>query len=400
MIEKREDIHSGVIIEARSGRFKPVMQMVAFIVIFCFLYQDLSSTMRPDYATTLNLMLQGPAPIPANPLLTFFCENAYAEDYGSDYFYYDDYIPNPDTGMDNYNNYVPVYEPQVVTPSDDYALTYTPAPVVYHLVDPSLYNFTDSTYTSGYDTSQTYDTNTTVFDNAYTFDVSDFTYVPTTTVNSFSDQSWDGDFGGNDYTNGQTFVISREHFAFETPGNTVSDPVSFGQGGSDYLGKSYESNLDVTKFLDVSGSDQGWNSGANINYGDTSFDNSLAYEPSPSDITYTNAGYVADWGNDKVEFYSYENQSSTLVDSSVIDPVEGFLDKAVLAVTTLGGLIPWSGEKAAQYEAVHEEVPYFARPWGSSNDGLSIINPGANFGTTISGFFTNDVFHKKFFETP
>ena len=72
MIRNNENPQTGVILGVQSPSFKPWMRVIAFIVIFCFLYQDLASAaMPPAYTTTLNSLYRTPAPIPANPLNAF-----------------------------------------------------------------------------------------------------------------------------------------------------------------------------------------------------------------------------------------------------------------------------------------------------------------------------------------
>lgn len=63
-----------------------------------------------------------------------------------------------------------------------------------------------------------------------------------------------------------------------------------------------------------------------------------------------------------------------------------------LATYTLG-LIPVSNEQAAHLQAQGEELTWFERPYFSSEDGLSVLNEGANYGDTLTGILTNDILH-------
>ncbi|MHA1331163.1 MAG: hypothetical protein ACTSR2_08810, partial [Candidatus Hodarchaeales archaeon] len=68
--------------KAQEGRFKPFIRVIAFIVIFCFLYQDLASAYGPSLDTTVNMTLQ-PSMAPIQRLLDlsfmFVVQNVYAQ---------------------------------------------------------------------------------------------------------------------------------------------------------------------------------------------------------------------------------------------------------------------------------------------------------------------------------
>ncbi|MBP7087744.1 MAG: hypothetical protein KBB01_00450, partial [Candidatus Omnitrophica bacterium] len=57
-----------------------------------------------------------------------------------------------------------------------------------------------------------------------------------------------------------------------------------------------------------------------------------------------------------------------------------------------------NNREAAAKQARGEELSWAERPWFSSEDGLSVLNPGANFGSTALGVATNDWMHEKFFK--
>jgi len=124
------------------------------------------------------------------------------------------------------------------------------------------------------------------------------------------------------------------------------------------------------------------------------------YNPAPAAEPVDFTTMANDWLNQPLDFgYTADpvdvgiSPAIEISSDPAINRVDGFLDNALLAVTTAGGLVPWSDQKAAQYKAEHGELPYMARPWGSSPDGLSAINPGSNHGFTVSGYLTNDLLH-------
>jgi len=52
-----------------------------------------------------------------------------------------------------------------------------------------------------------------------------------------------------------------------------------------------------------------------------------------------------------------------------------------------------SNEEAVKKQAAGQELSYMERPWFSSDLGLSELNQGANYGTTVTGMLTNDILH-------
>ncbi|MFH1519352.1 MAG: hypothetical protein ABIE75_02135 [Candidatus Omnitrophota bacterium] len=257
MVEKRQSLQSGVILKIRGPRCKLWIRALAFMIIFCFVYQGLTSKAGPDYATTLNLIFQRPAPLPTNPLMAFFCGNAYAVDNGGDYtppaaaYSFDDYVPDPVTSRDSYGSYVPVYQPPAVMPSYDYMPTYTPSPVEFHLVDPSVYDFSDtSSYISGYDASAT----TSVYDSSsasYSYDSSALTYVaPTNNSSTVSVNSTP-----SNHVDTSTFIPSV--FTYNPTADIPDVTDQFNLGADSYLANiadtsSYISGDDVSASTSVS----------------------------------------------------------------------------------------------------------------------------------------------------
>ncbi|UCC95745.1 MAG: hypothetical protein JSW40_03080, partial [Candidatus Omnitrophota bacterium] len=60
--------HSGIFNEVQQERFKPVIRFIAWIVIFCFLYQDFAAAYGPDYVTSRNLQFQSSTPPVTHPV--------------------------------------------------------------------------------------------------------------------------------------------------------------------------------------------------------------------------------------------------------------------------------------------------------------------------------------------
>lgn len=72
-----------------------------------------------------------------------------------------------------------------------------------------------------------------------------------------------------------------------------------------------------------------------------------------------------------------------------------YLYKPWFDVGTLSGVIYTKPEHARQYKVDTGRNPaYLWRPYFSSDDGLSVVSPGRNFGPTITGFLTNDILHR------
>ena len=56
MILEKEVEQSGIFNEAQRERFKPLIRVVAFVVLFCFLYQDLASSYGQPLHKTINAL--------------------------------------------------------------------------------------------------------------------------------------------------------------------------------------------------------------------------------------------------------------------------------------------------------------------------------------------------------
>src|SRR4030042_3007139 len=83
--------HTGVFNEAQTERFTPLVRCIAFVVLFCFVYQDLATAYGGDYERTLRTLLQPTTIKPAiqhptglllslSPLKSLFIQEAYADD--------------------------------------------------------------------------------------------------------------------------------------------------------------------------------------------------------------------------------------------------------------------------------------------------------------------------------
>ncbi|MFH0763277.1 MAG: cysteine peptidase family C39 domain-containing protein, partial [Candidatus Omnitrophota bacterium] len=83
--------------------------------------------------------------------------------------------------------------------------------------------------------------------------------------------------------------------------------------------------------------------------------------------------------------------TQTQLSNSFLDNVAYRARKAIAIVTL--GVVPLSNEQAVRYQNNNGNVPYVFRPWFSSDQGLSTLKQGANFGSTLSGYLTNDVLH-------
>ena len=82
MRNNKGDIQPGVLSEAHSPSFKPWMRVIAFVVLFCFVHQDMVSAMGGNYSATLDSMFLRPIePLIQHPtgLMAYFSpERVYA----------------------------------------------------------------------------------------------------------------------------------------------------------------------------------------------------------------------------------------------------------------------------------------------------------------------------------
>lgn len=57
------------------------------------------------------------------------------------------------------------------------------------------------------------------------------------------------------------------------------------------------------------------------------------------------------------------------------------------------GLVPLNNNQAAHLQGKGDSLNWFERPYFSSKLGSSLFNQGANYGSTVSGWLTNDILH-------
>lgn len=342
MIKTKDSIQSGVILKIRDPRCKPWMPAVTFMIIFCFLYQDLTSKAGPDYTTTLNLMFQRPAAPATNPIMAFFCGNAYAVDNGGDYippanytdyygddFSYDSYAQPPAVdvaapatpyGPDNFVDttfysydpsavtYIPPAthyvdtssSPNTTTPVFDTTLTTYNDNTQFNLgANDYLANMTNTSYSSGYvDTSYNPNANTAI--PTFTYDPASHTPDPSTQFNLVDPSIY------NKLVNiGSGLDVSATASVYDSPSSCVSGPpAQFNLGANDYNFMdtsdnlpSYDVSITTSGFI-YNPSTDNYDSDL-INSGFNTYD-----EAPPVDIDYTDTGYIADWGT-HVEYNDY-----------------------------------------------------------------------------------------------
>ncbi|MFH1519351.1 MAG: hypothetical protein ABIE75_02130, partial [Candidatus Omnitrophota bacterium] len=359
MINNKDSVQSGVILKIRDPRCKSWMRAVAFMIIFCFVYQDLTSKAGPDYATTLNLMFQRPAPIPTNPIMAFFCENAYAEDTGDDSYY------TPPAAAYSFDDYAPV--PEIFTPAyQPSAVTYTPSPVEFHLVDPSVYDFSDtSAYISGYDVSAT----TSVYDSSssYTSDPATYTSDPSTQFNLGADYYLANIANTSSYISGHdasaTSPIIPSTSSWEKITYDVHENPELSYGLNTAILPAYKQSL-------ADGTINYYAANGNLSHSENHFSDGTKITNIGGQKTYIDpSGSV---GNFKLTTMEKFNNAVGI----------GFTDT----------------NRAKQYQAwVGRELTWAERPIGSSAYGQSLVASweGRNFGTTVTGVVTNDWWHKE-----
>ena len=93
MDEGGERTYSGIFNETQKERFRPYIRFIAWLIIFCFVYQDIASAYGPDFANSLSAQFKSSKPRiqhpvtqqPLNiswltPIKSFFIQDAYADD--------------------------------------------------------------------------------------------------------------------------------------------------------------------------------------------------------------------------------------------------------------------------------------------------------------------------------